>query len=254
MKVRVLPGAPEKQEFGIDERHASGPCLGGEPRQIAWLPEAVRGGRPRAFRRWQGHCRGIQRELRQSCAGGQFLHQCGGRGQRRRHPPGGPFRAGRLSRMAGLFGRGATGPSAPHRGRHRNQGGGNRPDRILGYGPAHPLHEQGRRARRGELPLLCRPGAGSPQRTLAAGGATPELHAAPAHRPGGRHHPLEHALHALHLEDRPGSGRWLHGGSQAGGMEPADGPPARGNLLRSRAAFPGRSTPCRASARRPARR
>ena len=46
----------------------------------------------------------------------------------------------------------------------------------------------------------------------------PELHAAPADRPGRRHHAVEHAVHAVDLEDRAGAGGRLHGRAQAGGV------------------------------------
>ena len=44
-----------------------------------------------------------------------------------------------------------------------------------------------------------------------------------ADRAGGDDHALEHAVHAVHVENRASPGRRLHGGPQAGGVEPADG-------------------------------
>ena len=49
----------------------------------------------------------------------------------------------------------------------------------------------------------------------------PQLHDAPAHRPGRHHHAVEHAVHAVDLEDRAGAGGRLHGRAQAGRVEPA---------------------------------
>ena len=40
--------------------------------------------------------------------------------------------------------------------------------------------------------------------------------------PGRRDHAVEHAVHAVDLEDRAGAGGRLHRRAQAGGMEPAD--------------------------------
>ena len=51
----------------------------------------------------------------------------------------------------------------------------------------------------------------------------PQLHHPPTHRSGGHHHPLEHALHALDLEDGSGFSCWLHHRSQARRVEPGDG-------------------------------
>ena len=47
-------------------------------------------------------------------------------------------------------------------------------------------------------------------------------HLAPADRPRRHHHAVEHAVHALDLEDRAGAGGGLHGRPQAGGMVAAD--------------------------------
>ena len=43
-----------------------------------------------------------------------------------------------------------------------------------------------------------------------------EHHHPRADRPGGRDHAVEHALHAVDLEDRAGAGRRLHRGAQTG--------------------------------------
>ena len=60
---------------------------------------------------------------------------------------------------------------------------------------------------------------------------TPERRAlehfdAGADRPGRRHHAVEHAVHALDLEDRPCPRRRLHRGAQARGMVAGHGGPA----------------------------
>ena len=49
-----------------------------------------------------------------------------------------------------------------------------------------------------------------------------QLHDPPADRPRRRHHAVEHAVHALDVEDRAGARRRLHGRPQAGGMVAAD--------------------------------
>ncbi len=59
----------------------------------------------------------------------------------------------------------------------------------------------------------CARGPGRPQH--AERGALEHLDPG-ADRPGRRDHAVEHAVHALDLEDRPGAGRGLHGGAQAG--------------------------------------
>ena len=50
-----------------------------------------------------------------------------------------------------------------------------------------------------------------------------ELHDAHADRTSRHHHPVEHAVHAVHVEDRARAGRRMHGRPQAGGVEPAHG-------------------------------
>ncbi len=113
---------------------------------------------------------------------------------------------------------------------------------------------QGRR----ELPLLRRPRARRRRRPLAARHRSPQLHHPPAHRPRRHHHAVEHAVHALHLEDRSRAGGGLHGGAQAGRMEPAHGHLAHRDHGRrdpqARRCPPASSTWCTASARRRAAR
>ena len=138
--------------------------------------------------------------------------------------------------MAGLARRPAAALAAPHCRRHRSPGGGDCPSRVLGYRAANALHEQGGGARRRELPLLRRPGAGSGQWPLPARRASSELHVAAAYWPGGGHHALEYAVHAVDLEDCAGLGGGLHGGPQTSGMEPVERPTASRDLPRGRAA------------------
>ena len=63
-------------------------------------------------------------------------------------------------------------------------------------------------------------------------------------RSGRRHHAVEHALHAVDLEDRTGAGCGLHGGSQARRVEPGHRAAARADRARGRAA--ARRAQCRA--------
>ena len=61
-----------------------------------------------------------------------------------------------------------------------------------------------------------------------------ELHAAPASRSGRRHHAVEHAVHALDMEDRSRARGRLHGRAQACRMVTAHGHAARRDLPRGR--------------------
>ena len=109
-------------------------------------------------------------------------------------------------------------------------------DRVDRYRPADPLHVEGGRARRGEFPLLRRPRAGRERRPVAADRHASQLHDPPADRSRGRDHALEHAVHAVHLEDRARARGRLHGGAQAGRVEPAHRDVALRDLPRSRTA------------------
>ena len=127
--------------------------------------------------------------------------------------------------------------------------------RMHRYRPGASLHGQGRDPRRREFPLLRR----QMRRKPATASTLPSdehwnISTRGADRPGRRDHAVEHAVHALDLEDRAGARRRLHGRPQAGGMVAGHGRPA-GEDRRSRPACPTAcSTPCTASARRPARR
>ena len=123
------------------------------------------------------------------------------------------------------------------------------------YRPADPLHVEGGAARRGELPLLCRPRAGRARRPVAADRHASQLHHPPADRPRRHHHALEHAVHAVDLEDRAGTRGRLHRGAQAGRMEPAHrGAARRRSALEAGPAARRAQHWCTASARTPARR
>ena len=122
-------------------------------------------------------------------------------------------------------------PQAPAQNRRRDRGARrrDRARRVDRYRAADPLHVEGGRARRGELPLLCGPRAGRERRPVAADRHAFELHDPPADRPRGRHHALEYAVHALDLEDRARARGRLHGRAQARRVEP----PHRGSSVRN---------------------
>ena len=86
--------------------------------------------------------------------------------------------------------------------------------RVRRHRPADPVHERGRDPRRRELPVLRR----SRARCRATGGRCPtsttSTTRASRHRPGRCDHAVEHAVHAVHLEDRPGARGGVHGGAQ----------------------------------------
>ena len=125
-------------------------------------------------------------------------------------------------------------------------------------GQADPLHVEGRVARCREFPVLRRSRPFGARRPLAADADASELHDARADRPGRRDHAVEHALHALDLEDRAGARGGLHRRPQARGMEPAHGGASRRDHERGdhRGGAAGRasSIACMGSAKRPARR
>ena len=78
----------------------------------------------------------------------------------------------------------------------------------------------GRDPRRRELPVLRRPRSRRQQRPLDARRTPRQLLEPLRARPGRRDHSVEHAVHAVDVEDRPGARRRLHGRAQAGGVEP----------------------------------
>ena len=122
---------------------------------------------------------------------------------------------GGAEETAASRGRRDRGPRRRHRGAgmHRHR-------------PGAPLHGQGRDPRGGEFPLLRRQMRRGPRRPQHAERGALEHLDPGADRPGRRDHAVEHAVHAVDLEDRPCAGRRLHGRAQAGGMVAGDGRPA----------------------------
>ena len=105
--------------------------------------------------------------------------------------------------------------AAPRRRRDRGSRRRYRRAGMHRYRTGASIHGQGRGPRRGEFPVFrrqMRRGARRPQH--AERGALERIDAG-ADRPGRRDHALEHAVHAVDLEDRAGACRRLHGGSQA---------------------------------------
>ncbi len=94
--------------------------------------------------------------------------------------------------------------------------------RVHGYRTGAQIHGQGRAARRGEFPLLRRPCAASARRQGAAHRRSAQHDDARADRTGRRDHAVEHAVHALDLENRAGARGRLHGRPQAGRVLAAD--------------------------------
>ena len=90
--------------------------------------------------------------------------------------------------------------------------------RMHRHRPGASLHGQGRDPRRREFPLLRRQMRGGPRRPQHAERGALEHLDPRADRPGRRDHAVEHAVHALDLEDRAGARRRLHRRAQAGGM------------------------------------
>ena len=163
-------------------------------------------------------------------------------------------RGARLQVLARHAGGDAQEAAAPRRRRDRGPRRRYRGARMHRHRPGPSLHGQGRDPRRGELPLLRRPVRRGPRRPEHAERGALERLDPGADRPGRRDHAVEHAVHAVDLEDRAGARRRLHGRAQAGRMVAGDGRPAR-QARRSRPACPTAcSTPCTASARKPARR
>ena len=97
-------------------------------------------------------------------------------------------------------------------------------------------------------------GAGSAGRADAALADADERHHPRADRPGRRDHALEHALHALHLEDRAGAGGGLHGGAQTGRELSPITARSWSRSPRRQACRPACLNVVNGSARRPARR
>ena len=178
-----------------------------------------------------------------------------GRGRRRRgrRGRGGRSGAARLSRVARPAGQRPAQSTARHRRRDRGARRGDRAARVARYGPADPLHVASGEARRRELPLLRRQGARGRSRLVAAGARARQLHAAPAARARRGDHAVEHAVHAVDVEDCAGACGRLHGRAQAGGVEPDHGHAARRDRDRGRLAGRRAEHWCTGSAKPPAR-
>ena len=144
--------------------------------------------------------------------------------------------------------------AASRRGCHRRPRRRYRRARMHRHRPGPSLHGQGRDPRRRKFPLLRRQMHRGPRRAEHAQRGALERVDPGADRPGRRHHAVEYAVHALDLEDRTRARRRLHGGPQAGGMVAGNRRPP-GKARKGRPACPTAfSTPCTASARKPARR
>ncbi len=162
--------------------------------------------------------------------------------------------AARLQVLARHAGRDAQEAAAPGRRCDRGQRRRYRGARMHRHRPGPSLHGQGRDPGRREFSLLRRQMRRGPRRPEHAERGALEHLDPGADRPRRRDHAVEHAVHALDLEDRPCARRRLHGRPQAGRMVAGDGRPA-GQARASRRACPTAcSTPCTASARKPARR
>ena len=195
---------------------------------------AVRGASARDRRsgdagfRWRG--------VRQSQPGRPVARLRGRAWNSGRHRQGGSRCAGGIPGLARSSCRAPSRSAARHRGRDRATRRGHRRPRELGQRPADPLHVEGGAARRGEFPLLRGSSGVRPRRAGAPDGNAPQLHGPDADRTGRRDHALEHAVHAVDLEDRPGARRGMHRRAQAGGVEPGDRAAARRDCARGRAA------------------
>ena len=130
--------------------------------------------------------------------------------------------------------------AASRRRRDRGARRRDRAARMHGHRPGASLHGQGRVARGREFPLLRRQMRRGPRRPNTAERGALEHHDPRADRPGRRDHAVEHAVHAVDLEDRAGAGGRLHGRAQAGGMVAGH----RATCWRSWSSRPGCPTAC----------
>ena len=174
-----------------------------------------------ALHRRRGTAGGVRADVREPHA----ARRLAARDRRRRRRAGcRGGRGGRGARVPGLArspGRRPTQPAARHRRRDRGAGRRDRVARIGRHRSADSLHVGGREARRREFSLLRGQSARSGARPVAAGARARQLHVAPTARPGRGDHAVEHAVHAVDVEDRAGSGCRLHRRAQAGRVEPA---------------------------------
>ena len=175
-----------------------------------------------------------------------------GRGHRRPPPsrPRAPFAAwSRTSR------RRAAQAAAQDRRRDR---GARRRDRVVECSiPASRIRYMSKAALRGaeNFRFFADRAPGAHDGLVAADRDAPQLHDAPADRPRGRHHAVEHAVHAVDLEDRAGARGRLHRRAQARRVEPAHRACCwPRSALEAGLPAGRRSTPCTASARTPGKR
>ena len=144
------------------------------------------------------------------------------RGYRPRRDGGQP----RLQVLARHAGDDAQEIAAPRRRRHRGQCRRHRRARMHRHRPGPSLHGQGRDPGGGKFPLLRRQMRRGPRRAQHPERRALEHLDPGADRPGRRHHAVEHAVHAVDLEDRACPGRRLHRRAQAGRMVAGHGGPA----------------------------
>ena len=120
--------------------------------------------------------------------------------------------------------------AARDRGRDRGARRGDRAARVARHRPADPVHVGRRETRRRELPLLRGQGARGRARSFAARARARELHPATTDRSRRGDHAVEHAVHAVHVEDRARARGRMHGRAQAGRVEPDHRDAARRDL------------------------
>ena len=126
--------------------------------------------------------------------------------QCRRHRPRRNRRRDCLQILARHAGGGAEEIAASRGGRDRGPCRRHRGAGMHRHRPGAPLHGQGRDPRGGELPLLRRQMRRGPRRPQHAERGALEHLDPGADRPGRRDHAVEHAVHAVDLEDR--ARRW----------------------------------------------
>ena len=218
--------------------------------RLAPLLEAAAGRRhPAPDRRCERSGLG-RRHVFESLAGRRIADLPGGARHGGRRRPRGAGGTQGIPGVAGLPRYAAPGSAACNRRRHRAARRRHRRARELGQRAADSLHVEGGAPRRGELPLLRRPRRVRARRGCATDGYSPELHGADADRSGRRDHTLEHAVHAVDLEDRAGARGGLYRGPQARRVEPGHGAASRRDCPRGGSSAGGAQRRARHSARR----
>ena len=230
-------------------------CVPGQSRPRRAAAEEAAGRRHRPHDRRQDRAVDLRRDVRDQVAG----RWRGARDRRARQCRG--YRPRRHRRRAGLQGlaRHAGGDAARScciASPTRSRSAPTRSPCSNASTPARRIRFMAKAAIRGaeNFRFFADQCAEAPRRPDAAERRALELLDPRADRPGRRDHAVEHAVHALDLEDRAGARGRLHGGAQAGRMVAGHGRPA-GEAREARPACPPAcSTPCTASARKPARR